>query len=297
MGKGRWAMVLAVVVVLVAVVCSGGCGGPSQEANSSRGAVSASDPSVQAAASDLTSRLRELTAERDAIALRFYGKSYEVLNHEQRMRVDEERRAPSGDRKEPAPQSGSEFTISPSRPVLKNDVRGAVVALGMDPNRFVVANPAASRPDLSQSEKRRIIASELYARSFSSLDGDAQALVDAVIGWFDWPRSVREQRDSDAADSRDRVIFAEPSVPASGAARPPQPAEDPPRLVLKGTITGGSPLAILERRWSYDGGSINMRVGDKCEGADGQTWTLVAIKEREVTFRSPRGTRHSISTQ
>jgi len=90
-----------------------------------------------------------------------------------------------------AQASGSRLTVSPSRPVLRNDLRGTVLGLGMDPDRFVVASPTACLPDLTESQKRRIIATELYARPFSSLDGDAQALVDAVIGWFSWPRTVR----------------------------------------------------------------------------------------------------------
>ena len=313
-------LVLSIAIALPVL----GCGGPRRpEAHSGRGAVSASDPSVQAAASE---RLREFRAKRDAIARRLYGDRYDYLSHEQRMRVDEERRASSGDRKA-QPVSARDLVGRLEAILTLYDFRNRAVLSGDVPaseqwvSMMNLAGRTAKLRDEAEAEAERTrslrlqklaeAAGHAYAAiadtallmhdypdggTTAKVDPIASRIVDELNRTTECLNAARLAGDTkiEAGEAPPDAVLTNPFLNGADSPEPQQFVEHPPQFVLKGTISGQSPLAVLAPQWSYDGGSINMGVGDKCEGADGQTWVLVAIKEQSVTFRSPRGTKRSI---
>ena len=79
-------ILLSIIIGLISYVTT-----PKTVPNST-GYVSPDDPQVQAASEDLVRRLNTLQADRDAIATRRFGQTYNNIPHEQRMEVDKERR-------------------------------------------------------------------------------------------------------------------------------------------------------------------------------------------------------------
>jgi hypothetical protein len=132
--------------------------------------------------------------------------------------------------------------------------------------------PSGSR---QKSEKRRIVADELYeGRSYWELDGDAQALVDCVIDWFEWPQTVdREPRSQAAGAGQNARPRAAPRKPR--AAQPARPFTEP-RIY---SFSDDPPPAMVRLA---DGSTL--RVGSKYQG-----WTVTNITPYIITFRSASG--------